>query len=106
MLNHLDPTQCAIVAGTLLLPVAFFHAYRAIKGALQPLVSGLRNIPGPASNSLLLGHVMEIFKAPEMSMNEAWLDKYGPVTRYRIALGVCQIIIACLLHIFQTTLLP
>lgn len=64
------------------------RALKALKALLAPLSSGLRNLPGPKNPSFLWGNLKEIFEGTNSSVQEAWLEKYGHVIRYRTAFGV------------------
>ncbi|KAI5899073.1 cytochrome P450 [Schizophyllum commune H4-8] len=47
----------------------------------------LRHVPGPSSNSLLLGNLPELLRSPAAEMEFDWQERYGGVVKYNGAFG-------------------
>lgn len=50
---------------------------RCIKMVWRALTSPLRNLPGPAGDSLIFGNIKSLHKAEFLELHEKWLRKYG-----------------------------
>ena len=61
--------------GLLTLCLSLFYV---VSKLVRPLFSPLRDLPGPASPSLLFGHLSQIFKALPGELHEKWVNEYGP----------------------------
>ncbi|TFY74216.1 hypothetical protein EWM64_g9797, partial [Hericium alpestre] len=59
---------------------------------INPYLSSLRDIPGPASPSFIWGNMKEIFEAEALVLHEKWLDKYGPVIKYKGFLNLDRVL--------------
>ncbi|KAL1706311.1 cytochrome P450 [Schizophyllum commune] len=47
----------------------------------------LRHVPGPASNSFLLGNLPELLRSPAAEIEFEWQERYGGVVKYNGAFG-------------------
>ena len=50
---------------------------------LAPFRSSLLALPGPPSESWLLGNLNQIFKSEDEMACDEWVNKYGPTLMYR-----------------------
>lgn len=48
----------------------------------------LKRVPGPPSGHLLVGSMLEWLSAPGMEKTREWIQRYGPVLRYKAIFGV------------------
>ena len=54
----------------------------------QRLTSPLRFLPGPEGSHWFYGHAKAIQQADPSTLQEMWMDQYGPTIAYRDILGV------------------
>lgn len=57
--------------------------YHFIRGSLHPFFSPLRLVPGPRSQSLLMGNLRAIIDADPCELHAKWAQEYGPVIKYK-----------------------
>ncbi|KIK60069.1 hypothetical protein GYMLUDRAFT_226369 [Collybiopsis luxurians FD-317 M1] len=79
--------------------IAYFF-YKATKR------SPLWHIPGPKSNSFILGNLCELYQTPTGSTEFEWQETYGGIVRFKGSFGSDQLMITdpkALQHIFQGT---
>ncbi|KAH9915332.1 cytochrome P450 [Fomitopsis serialis] len=67
-------------AGVALLIYVLWKVARIL---LAPLWSTLRDLPGPASPSLIYGNLSDIHKADDSVLHEAWVEEHGPTITYK-----------------------
>jgi len=72
-----------------LIPAVYLlpRIYNGLVKLLQPLTSGLKDLPGPESKGYLMGNVAEILAGEGRSVQMGWTEKYGPIYRYSTMLG-------------------
>ncbi|KAJ3745703.1 cytochrome P450 [Lentinula detonsa] len=58
------------------------------------LSSPLRNIPGPKSESFVLGHLRELLQQPAGLAEIEWQRKYGDIVRIKASFGSEQLLVA------------
>lgn len=69
--------------------LAFYHLY------IKPnYVSSIRHIPGPPPSKIISGSMTDIFKAEAAVQHRAWIEKYGPVIKYRGFMGVNRLYVS------------
>ncbi|TFK45671.1 cytochrome P450 [Heliocybe sulcata] len=66
----------------LLLCLGAFVIYKIASRVIRPLLSPVRNLPGPPNPSIVFGHMKAMFGNDFASVQEGWLREYGPVVRF------------------------
>ncbi|KAJ7279322.1 cytochrome P450 [Mycena rebaudengoi] len=77
----------ATVAGTL----GAYALYEILKLIYQDLRPPLRHLPGPKSTHWFYGNLRDIQRADNSVLHEQWVQKYGPVLKYKAFLGLTRL---------------
>ena len=67
-----------------------YGLYKLLEVLITPLLSPLRDLPGPPSPSFAFGNLKEIFDADNSVLHEAWTEKYGHTLMYRAWFNVSK----------------
>ncbi|QRV80086.1 cytochrome P450 family protein [Ceratobasidium sp. AG-Ba] len=92
--DSLQPLASALTTKNLLwasLGLVVFKYGDGLFWVVKSWASPLRRLPGPKSDSILLGNLLTLFKRQNSSIWEEWTEKYGKNVRYWGFLGSSQL---------------
>ncbi|KAI0736247.1 cytochrome P450 [Fomitopsis betulina] len=73
-------TSLSLALGAAAVGYALFRLYEVF---IAPLLSPIRDLPGPPNPSFIWGNLKEILDAENSVLHEAWTEKYGNTLMYR-----------------------
>ncbi|OCH86066.1 cytochrome P450 [Obba rivulosa] len=73
----------ASALSTLVLAGVAFAVIKIARFLIQPYFSSLRYLPGPPSPSFIFGNFKAIFDGDNVSLHEAWVERYGHTIKYK-----------------------
>jgi hypothetical protein len=88
--------EFVVAAFALFLGLAGKDLHRLFKILIHPLFSPLRSLRSPPSNGFFRGNRSDVENADPSILHEKWVQEYGPVFNFKIAMGVRPYQFPCL----------
>ncbi|TDL20680.1 cytochrome P450 [Rickenella mellea] len=63
--------------------ISLYYFFKVVRLLVRPMFSPLRDLPGPKTSNLILGHLDEIRKAQNAEVHERWVEEYGKTLVYK-----------------------